>query len=154
MRVHLVRHADALGRRKWEEPDRVRPLSKTGHRQAEVLANLIDDPAAHIRSSPAVRCVTTVGPLAERLGIELVLDERLAEGSDPQIMTSWLCDETHPFEHLVLCAHGDLLPEVLRLLQLRGMTLDGPNAVAKGSVWSFDIVGGSPTHASYRPPPR
>ena len=148
MRAHLVRHADAEPRRGWSEPDRARPLSAKGVVQAERLQ--LDAESAEVASSPAVRCTTTIEPWARRAQLEVNVDERLAEGADPRDVVEWICTSEHD---LVLCGHGDLLPEVLRLLQLRGMTLDGPAAVAKGSIWSCTVEGGQPLHASYSPPP-
>ena len=85
-------------------------------------------------------------------GVAVQVDNRLAEGSDPSNVVGWICQA--PDDGLVLCSHGDILPEVLRLLALRGMTLDGPPAVQKASVWVCDIRDGQPHHASYIPPPR
>ncbi len=148
MRVHLVRHADAEPRRNWNEPDRARPLSPKGLIQAERLVVDADTPL--VSSSPAVRCTTTIEPWARRKHIEVSVDERLAEGADPSAVVEWICTTD---TELILCGHGDLLPEVLHLLQLRGMVLDGPAAVAKGSVWSCTIEDGQPVHARYSPPP-
>ncbi|NOX29260.1 MAG: histidine phosphatase family protein [Actinobacteria bacterium] len=152
MLVHLVRHAHALSRREWTGPDGSRPLSETGHLQARQFGSIPMATSVEVRSSPAVRCIETIRPLAETLGTEIVVDERLAEAADPQVVAEWMCF-THRFEEVVLCGHGDLLPEVLRLLQLRGMILDGPNAVAKASLWPCHIVDGAPVRATYTPPP-
>lgn len=153
MRAHLIRHADARPRRSWSEPDAQRPLSDLGAWQATALADLAEDltPACTIHSSPAVRCTETVAPLARKLGTEVRLDHRLAEGADPHAVVTWLTDLAEATD-VVLCGHGDLLPEVLRLLAGRGMTLDGPNACQKGSVWTC-VIDGGPRHATYRPPP-
>jgi len=152
MLVHLVRHAHALSRRRWQQPDGSRPLSETGHLQAKQIGSIPTTALVEVRSSPAVRCIETIRPLAETLGVEIIIDARLAEGADPQVIAEWMCG-THRFEEVVLCGHGDLLPEVLHLLQLRGMVLDGPNAVAKASRWTCHIVDGTPIRATYTPPP-
>lgn len=112
---------------------------------------MLESHAAVVASSPAVRCVATVEPFAISVNAAVHIDERLAEGGDAHGVVEWMC--AHEGDDLVLCGHGDLLPEVLRLLQLRGMTLDGPGAVAKGSVWTCHIDAGVPVHASYTPPP-
>ncbi len=149
--VHLMRHADADPRVSWSEPDARRPLSKLGRAQAMELAHLDVGPATAILSSPAVRCIGTVVPLADRLGTEVQVDDRLAEGADPRVVVDWLMSSVSA--EMILCGHGDLLPEVLRLLTMRGMTLDGPNACQKASVWTCTIDDDEARHACYRPPP-
>jgi phosphohistidine phosphatase SixA len=105
-----------------------------------------------VYSSPAVRCVGTVVPLASTLGSEVTVDERLAEGADPGTVVEWIASNNDA--EIVICSHGDLLPEVLRLLAMRGMTLDGPNACKKASIWACTFDDDQPLHASYRPPPK
>ncbi|MCP3936823.1 MAG: histidine phosphatase family protein [Actinomycetia bacterium] len=151
MLVHLIRHANAESRKSWTEPDSARPLSPKGISQAEVIARF-DVGDATIHTSPAVRCHSTIEPMATRLGVKVHIDSRLAEGADPQAVVTWICEGEHETD-LVLCAHGDVLPQVLRLMALRGMTLDGPGTVGKGSIWTCKVEGGHPAHASYRPPP-
>lgn len=152
MLVHLIRHAHAGSRTAWNLPDSQRPLSDKGRSQAVALSAL-EVGQASVYSSPAIRCTQTVGPLAARLGVEVQVDHRLAEGSDASKVVGWIC-ESAPDDGLVLCSHGDILPEVLRLLALRGMTLDGPPAVQKASTWVCEIRDGQPQHASYIPPLR
>ncbi len=79
--IDLVRHMKAKNRRKWTAPQDERPLSKLGLRQASfhAAAMLEGDPIVAIYSSPAVRCRTTIRPVAERLGIEVQIDQLLAE---------------------------------------------------------------------------
>jgi broad specificity phosphatase PhoE len=62
---YLVRHAPAGDKRAWTGPDLMRPLSGAGHREAHgLLVQLRPCPIARIVSSPTVRCVETVEPLA------------------------------------------------------------------------------------------
>src|SRR4051812_14666812 len=72
MGVYLVRHADAKSRSSWPDADHLRPLTKKGQRQARGLIPLYD--SVNIRrvlSSPAVRCVATVAPLASKAGLDV-----------------------------------------------------------------------------------
>jgi 2,3-bisphosphoglycerate-dependent phosphoglycerate mutase len=72
--IHLVRHCQATG----QEPDA--PLTEKGRRQAVDLAeHLEDNPIVRIVSSPYVRAVESIAPLAERLGIPVETDDRLIE---------------------------------------------------------------------------
>ena len=79
--IDLVRHMKAKNRRKWMAPQDERPLSKLGLRQAAFHAGamLEGETIAAIYSSPAVRCRTTVEPVAERLGIDIQIEPLLAE---------------------------------------------------------------------------
>lgn len=118
----LIRHARAKNRLDWKEPDHLRPLTKRGRRQAEEIAAFLADVALDsLRSSPAVRCVETVQPAADRLGLDLLLDEALMEGSHLPL-------PHEPGTH-ALCAHGDNIPAALR-----AMGLDG-EPCKKGSIW-------------------
>ena len=157
MRLHLIRHGQAESRRDWRGPDRGRPLTKKGRRQARALAERDWGPPGQVGrviSSPYLRCVQTVAPAAERLGLEVTTDDRLAEGlysADPTELLDWLAG-LGPADSLI-CSHGDVLPELMRLMSLRGMTLDGPMACKKASTWTVEFDDEGPVHAGYTPPP-
>src|SRR5262245_2774686 len=125
MSIYLVRHADAKSRASWgNEPDSLRPLTKKGERQARGLITLFD--GANIRrvlSSPAVRCITTVEPIAVKVGLEVQASKALAEGADLAGAYKLLCDRADAKGDSVLCAHGDLIPELLRAAARDGLKL-------------------------------
>jgi len=79
--IDLVRHMKAKNRSKWTSSQDERPLSKLGLRQAafHAAALLEGDAIVAIYSSPALRCRTTIRPVAERLGIEVQIEPLLAE---------------------------------------------------------------------------
>jgi len=135
----------------WNDGDIGRPLTDLGSAQALSLTELNVVLRSNIRSSAATRCALTVAPLADHHGVDVVVDTRLTEGADPGQVVDWVT--TAIDEDLVLCGHGDMIPYVLRLLTARAMTLDGPNACQKASVWTCVFEGEQPQHASYRPPP-
>lgn len=100
----LLRHASAGDREAWTAPDALRPLDERGRRQAEELVPLLLElGAARVVSSPYVRCVQTVEPLAAALGVELEEDERLAEGEGSA--AACLLAE----DGVVACTHGDVI---------------------------------------------
>ena len=73
-RVYLVRHCRAAG----QAPDR--PLTPEGEAQALQLADFLAPfEITRIVASPFRRAVGSVAPLAERLGLPVETDERLAE---------------------------------------------------------------------------
>jgi len=119
--VLLVRHARAGKRWDWEGDDRLRPLDKKGRRQARGLVELLDAyPVDRILSSPYVRCVQSVEPLSEALGIRLEQSIELAEGQERADVLRLLegSDAGCP----VLCTHGDVVVEVLGEVLRKGET--------------------------------
>ena len=81
MSLLLVRHVDAVSRNDWPADDRLRPLTEKGFDQARALVDLLGGHRVEvILSSPAVRCVQSVEPLATALGLEVVEDPSLGEG--------------------------------------------------------------------------
>lgn len=135
--IELVRHAKAHSRdRWWGKPDRKRPLTDSGHDQARDLARAIlaAGPVDALWSSPFVRCVQTLEPLATKAALPVQTDEALAEaatlpvvdGGDAWVaaawlggraiaFVNWLCDE-HPSGRVVACSHGDIIPALMAVL--------------------------------------
>lgn len=108
----LVRHASAGRREEWDASDRLRPLDDRGRRQAEGLRTaLAGYPVERILSSPYVRCIETVLPVAEQRG--LVVEERLelGEGASRELALAMVDEAEGP--GLVFCTHGDVIEELL-----------------------------------------
>jgi phosphohistidine phosphatase SixA len=154
--IYLIRHAHAGSRRSWAGDDRARPLSDKGVRQAENLARaLAGARPARILSSPATRCVQSVEPLAAALSIPVELHAALHEGADPSETVTVLEQALVTRDAdagIVACTHGDVMPEVVRLVALRGATVDGPSGNDKGSWWTLDHDGERFTTARWWPP--
>jgi 8-oxo-dGTP diphosphatase len=154
MTVFLVRHADAKSRANWPHPDETRPLTRKGLEQAEGLVDLLHDrPIRRMLSSPAVRCVETLAPLANKLGLKVEKTDALFEGADPTKAYDLLRGVAKEKGDTVLCAHGDLIPELLRLAGRDGLTLQDAPRWAKGSTWAIEGDGKHFTKARYLPPP-
>jgi len=153
MAALLVRHAKAGSRKDWDGDDRLRPLSKTGHRQADGLVPLlVGYPISRVLSSPYVRCVQTVEPLAVKLGLEVEGRPELAEGVDidePLRVLRELMSVT-----AVYCSHGDVIPALLDVLvEEDGLRLHGPDRWPKGSTWVLEAKGHRFVSGLYLPPP-
>ncbi len=81
--VVVVRHAKAGERGTWLGPDGERPLTRRGRKQAQRLVERFRGlEISRIVSSPFVRCVQTVEPLAGRRGLPVETTDELAEGVD------------------------------------------------------------------------
>lgn len=148
----VVRHAHAVPRGDWEGDDQRRGLSRRGHRQALGLAALLAElKPARILSSPYARCLCTVRPLADALGLEVEADGRLAEAAGPR---AYGLLESVAGEDVVLCSHGDVIPELLaEVAERHGVDLGAHPKVEKGSVWVLERDGDRFVSAEYVPPP-
>jgi 8-oxo-dGTP diphosphatase len=150
--AYLVRHAKAGARSAWVEDDRLRPLSKAGRRQAEALATVFRGlEVDRVISSPYVRCVQTVRPLALDRGLPVETSEALAEGASPDRALALLEETVHT--PAVLCTHGDVVPAVVLHLAEAGTDLLGERDWKKGSVWVLERQDGRVERARYLPPP-
>jgi 2,3-bisphosphoglycerate-dependent phosphoglycerate mutase len=100
--IYVVRHCKASG----QAPDA--PLTAEGVAQATQLADrLIDLPIERIISSPLLRATQSIAPLAQRLGLAIETDARLAE----RILSSadqpdWLAMLQSTFDDLDRCFEG------------------------------------------------
>jgi phosphohistidine phosphatase SixA len=112
MPIILLRHASAGHRASWEGDDELRPLDERGRRQSEALVEALSNwPIERVVTSPHVRCVQTVEPLAAAVGLEIEEREQLAEGSGRGDVLR-LIDELGGAS-AVLCTHGDVVEELL-----------------------------------------
>jgi len=151
-RVYLVRHAKAGDRDAWTEADELRPLTKKGSRQAEGLVRLLDGaPIGRIASSPHVRCVQTVRPLALERQLPLELSEDLAEGTSIARAMTFL-DENGDTP-AVFCSHGDVIPALVLALAEQGMAIEGDREWKKGSIWLLERQDGRFVRGTYVAPP-
>lgn len=152
--VLLVRHARAGDRASWTRPDDLRPLTASGRRQAEALVELFADrPLARLGSSPFVRCVQTLEPLAAARGLAIETFEELSDGMPPdpieELVLSWGADGPS-----AICMHGEALRALMNDLLDRQVHLRG-NLVAfgMGATWILGVEDGSIVSARYLPPP-
>jgi phosphohistidine phosphatase SixA len=157
MSLYLVRHAKAGERSAWTGPDEERPLSTAGWKQARKLGKRLAEASSTtatpktLVSSPFVRCMQTLEPLGERLGLEVVPDLRLSEGACFED-TLDLLDELP--DGSVLCSHGDVIPDTVSALVRRGLEVRSQPDWRKASVWVIDRnAAGRYTRATVWPPP-
>jgi phosphohistidine phosphatase SixA len=152
--VYLLRHAKSKAREKWTAPDDLRPLTKAGWRQAEALVELYADAEfTRLLSSPFVRCVQTLEPLARARSLPLETADELAEGAAALEATYELMRAVAVNGPAPLCTHGDVVQNVLDDLQRRSVPLEGPLELHKGSTWVLDLVDGEIARGRYLPPP-
>lgn len=117
-RIYLVREADAGSRSAWPGPDRLRPLTTSGWRQARELAERLDGIRIdRIVSSPWLRCQQTVLPLAEPR--DLPIDSEAAIGQIASVGRAMrlLCASE---QATVFCMHADLVLALIERLRCSG----------------------------------
>lgn len=151
MTIYVARHAHAGQRSAFTGDDRLRPLSHRGEAQADgIAADLVACGANLLLSSPARRCVQTLEPLAAKLGLDVIEDDRLFEGAT-RAEVAELIDEVADGD-AVLSSHGDVVPIVLKLLVEQGMQPERELIWQKGSVWVVERRNGGWGPGRYLPP--
>lgn len=115
----LLRHAWAGERERWRGDDRLRPLDERGCRQALGLVETLRGLGiVRLLSSPYVRCVQTVEPLAAALGLRVEPRPELGEEKQLELGLPLLgrLDDAG----MLVCTHGGL-----------GKALAGPFSYSK-----------------------
>jgi 8-oxo-(d)GTP phosphatase len=147
--IVLVRHAKAGKRTEWRGDDRVRPLDETGRQQALHLAGFLRCFApTRVISADRVRCVQTVEPLAQSLGVEVVIDPAFADESyleTPEATHAALLALGKPGEATVVCSQGTTIPGLIDDLGPGS----GPTETRKGAAWALSVVDGEVIAADY-----
>jgi 8-oxo-dGTP diphosphatase len=151
--IYLVRHAKAGERHVWDGDDQDRPLSGRGRTQSrgllDVLAEAVFD---RLLSSPYVRCMETLIPLAAQRGLAIEPVEALAEGGGLDDAVALV--RKHAEHGAVLCTHGDIIPMLLEHYAERGVDIGRSPQWPKGSTWVLETDGtGEVVSARYLPPP-
>ncbi|AYF75160.1 NUDIX hydrolase [Nocardia yunnanensis] len=135
----LVRHAKAGRSDRYAGDDDSRPLEKAGRAQArELVPNLLAFGAAEIVSAPPARCVQTVTPLAEKLGVDVELEPLFSEsGYDaaPDAARKRLRDLVSAASVRVISSQGKVIPDLLEALAAEDGVSLPPARNRKGSVW-------------------
>jgi 8-oxo-(d)GTP phosphatase len=110
--ILLIRHATAGDPNAWIGDDRARPLDEHGRAQAAALVELLADrPLTRVVTSPYLRCVQSVEPLARERGLPLEYRHELGDDTDPEEGLALLRELGD--QPAAVCAHGDLISELL-----------------------------------------
>ena len=149
---YVVRHAKAGSRGHWSGDDRQRRLSKKGLKQAAALVTVFEPfPITAIFSSPFLRCVQTVEPLARTRKLPLKQSPALAEGQGLAGAMQFMGDPK--LDEVVLSTHGDIVWELVEELVNRRVIRPGTGGFDKGSTWVVDVEAGSFVNARFIPAP-
>jgi 8-oxo-dGTP diphosphatase len=130
--VLLIRHASAGDRYEWEGDDRLRPLDERGRRQANQLVELLEQyEITRLLSSPFLRCIQTVEPLAQARGFDIEIRDELSEERQ-QVDGPTLVTSLHD-RNAVLSCHGGLSEAICGESQKKAevLVLDGTAVVTR-----------------------
>ena len=151
-KLYLVRHAHAGSRGHASGPDHARELDERGWRQAQGISDeLASRKITRLISSPFRRCVQTLEPLAGKLGLEVEVDDRLAERATAADALALAAEVRGT--GAVLCSHGDVIPDVLEHLLANGTQLEGELRWPTASTWIFTWDGQRLAKGRYVGPP-
>jgi 8-oxo-dGTP diphosphatase len=150
----LVRHAKAGSRANWEGVDELRPLSRNGQKQVSPIRTLAKIHGAdRVYSAPLVRCVQTVEPVADDLGVKVVEEELLAEktyAGMEEAVAHRVLEIAGEGGVPVLCSQGGVIPDLVSRLAARsGLSLGDTVQSKKGSVWALFFDGTRLVAADY-----
>lgn len=149
--VVFVRHAKAGSRSAWQADDRLRPLTSAGRKQADGLVRQLRTARfERILSSPYVRCLETIQPLAHDRDLAVEPTELLAEATGLEAFNR-LVDEVGV--DALYCGHGDLLFELLEVFVDGGLIKPAQARLEKGCAWLLSRRKGGFRRARYLPPP-
>jgi len=147
--IVLVRHARAGKRSEWHGDDRLRPLDASGEQQARQLATFLRSFAPkQVISADLTRCVQTVEPLAQALGVEVSVDPVFSDDSyleHPGATETALLALGKPGKVSVVCSQGTTIPALIDRLG----PSTGASDTRKGAAWALSLVDGDIIAADY-----
>jgi 8-oxo-(d)GTP phosphatase len=156
--VLLLRHASAGSRSKWNGDDHLRPLDEAGEEQAEELVRLLSRfEVDEILSADYVRCVETVRPLSESIGVAAEQNPLLSDDGFPGNETEavdLIRNLGRPGSAAVACSQGGVIDEIVeRLATADGVDVEEPFNLKKGGVWALSFDDRKLVGAERLPPP-
>lgn len=155
--ILLVRHASAGSRSKWQGDDSKRPLDEKGWDQAQELVRLLSRfKVTDIISADYVRCVQTVQPFADAVGLNVKEDEVFSEAGYPEQekqAVQRVRDLGRSNGSIVICSQGDVIPDLLERLAREDHVDVQQSDPAKGSVTALTFDGDRLFSVDYFPPP-
>ena len=114
----ILRHAKALERGDWDEPDSQRTLNEVGFDQAQLLIKHLEPFAIdEVYTSDYTRCVQTVTPLAHARGLSITAVPSLNEQTfeeDPSRAVAFANALKQDEKNILICSHNPVIPTMLR----------------------------------------
>jgi 8-oxo-dGTP diphosphatase len=157
--VLLVRHATAGSRAAWDGDDAARPLDEEGWFQAqELVRSLSRFEVDEIIVADFLRCVQTVQPLSEAIGVPIREEPLFSEKGYPaheDEAEHLLRKLGERLETAVVCSQGDVIPDLLKRISERDQVdLPHPSTIKKGGFCALTFDGPRLFSSEYFPPPK
>ena len=115
--VIALRHGKTVSPSSWDGPDATRPLLQRGSDQALTLApGLAAFAPEKLVSSTAIRCLSTIAPLAGYTGLAVSATDEISQDafeSGTSAVGSVVRKRLRKQKTSVLCSHGPVLPEII-----------------------------------------
>jgi 8-oxo-dGTP diphosphatase len=113
----VLRHGKAMPHEQWDGPDHTRPLLHRGLEQSRSVAGGVAafGPQSLV-SSPAARCVATIAPVAELLGLEVKQSNGISQDAyagDGARVRRRVEKRLAKRQTTVLCSHGPVIPQII-----------------------------------------
>ena len=133
MTIYLVRHAKSRRARRLGRRRSAATALGRGHRAGACCSSTCSHDARFERvlSSPYVRCMETVVPIAALRGLAIEPVEALAEGAATR-RGARARAKAHRRTGAVMCTHGDVMPMLLDHYASLGVDIGPAPAVAQG----------------------
>lgn len=144
--VLIVRHGTAGRKKRYRGDDRNRPLDKHGRAQAELLVGqLLAFGPTSLYATDRLRCIQTIEPLADELGVDITLEPTLTEEAYWQdrakarrrVLEIAAADGTP-----VICTQGKVIPDLIQWWCERDRVKPDKSRNGKGSTWVLSMHAG------------
>ena len=144
--VLVVRHGTAGRKKRYKGDDRKRPLDKHGRAQAELLVGqLLAFGPTSLYASDRVRCVQTIQPLADALGVDITLESALTEEAyltDPDNARRRVLEIAATDGTPLICSQGKVIPGLIKWWCERDGIKPDKSRNGKGSTWVLSMDAG------------
>jgi 8-oxo-dGTP pyrophosphatase MutT (NUDIX family) len=151
--VLIVRHAKAGSKQRYKGDDKQRPLDKYGRAQAESLVGtLLAFGARSLYAADRLRCVNTLEPLAEELGVGISVEPGLTEEAywdNRKRARQRVLEIAAAGGTPVICTQGKVIPDLISWWSQRDGVRPDKSRNFKGSTWILSLHRGKLIQADH-----
>ena len=144
--VLIVRHGTAGRKKRYKGDDRNRPLDKHGRAQAELLVGqLLAFGPTSLYATDRLRCIQTIEPLADELGVDITLEPTLTEEAywqDRAKARRRFLEIAATDGTPVICSQGKVIPDLIQWWCERDRVKPDKSRNGKGSTWVLSMHAG------------
>lgn len=155
--VLIVRHGTAGRKARYKGDDRQRPLDRKGKAQAASLVpQLLAFGGAGIYAADRLRCVQTVEPTADWLGVPITVESALTAdmyAADPKRAHKRVLAIAAQGATPVICTQGEVIPNLIDWWCKRDGVKPDKSRNRKGSTWVLSLAEGRLIAADHLPSP-